>query len=117
MMNTRDEQVALERLQQDMMRLVNATEEGSLEWLGGKVDLMEGLYLLYIYNKVEDELGRPMTFAAIVSRACRVLRLPTPSNARAYVQKAKHRKGIRQTPLLQRYLLMGELLRVSNRGS
>jgi len=44
--------VALDRLQRDMLRLVKATEVGSLEWLGGKIDLMEGLYLLYIYKDI-----------------------------------------------------------------
>jgi len=52
MMNTERERVALDRLQRDMLRLVKATEVGSLEWLGGKIDLMEGLYLLYIYKDI-----------------------------------------------------------------
>jgi len=103
MKETRNEQVALDRLFSDMERLVKATEEGSLEWLGGKVDLMEGLYLLYVYNRVLDEQGRPMLFRDLVRRACRTLRLSVPTNASAYVHKAKLRKGIRQTPLIDRY--------------
>ena len=86
-----------------MTALLRHDASEGLRWTGSRSDLLEALHIAYVYGRLIDEDGQLLTFRAIVDRTCTILHLPGLRNPWATVERAKGRKGMRQTTFFERY--------------
>lgn len=94
----------------DMVRLLARSETEGLTWRASKTDLIEMVHLVYLADVMRDATGLPMTFIALVRRACRIVHVPVPANPNQLVTRAQMRKGRRMLPLTERYAGMADFV-------
>ena len=94
---------ALRRLQADVEELITLSPDDRLYWKSPKIDLIELLHTVFTSGGVIDDHGRPATFRWMVRGVCRTLPAPPPANPFAMASAARNRKGVRQSPFIERY--------------
>lgn len=94
---------ALRRMQADVEELITLSPEDRLYWKSPKIDLIEMLHTVFTSGGVTDDHGRPATFRWMVQRVCRNLHVTPPANPFAMASAARNRKGVRQSPFIERY--------------
>ena len=97
---------AMQEMQQFVMELIDGGDGGSLRWQSTTTDLVELVSDVYTVCDVKDARGCDLTFAYMVEMVCRTLVKPVPRNPRSYAYRAKMRKSMRQSSLLDRWVLM-----------
>lgn len=99
---------ARERLVDEFCELLSHSESEHLKWKQAAIDLMEGLYMVWMSQRVTNGEGSPASFRELVARGCTILHMHIPANPHACVYKASLRRGIRRAPFFDRYLLQME---------
>ena len=97
---------ARQHLVHAFVRLLNASPDDGLHWIGTKTDFFEIAYIVFDDGSAYNELGQRPSFSELVTRACAVFHVDRPANPRAYVNRAHVRKGTFLRTLLERYRLM-----------
>jgi hypothetical protein len=82
--------------------LLAHSEEEQLQWRGSLTDLMELVGVVARTGLLCNDEGQPLCFAELVRRTCQLLHVHQPRNPRNYLLRATRRKGLRQTPLVER---------------
>ena len=91
------------RLATEVGQLFTNPQPDNLQWQGTKVDLMEALYVAYVYGTLCDEQGIPLTYRNIVERACNMFHLSIPRNPYQKAHLGQQRMGVRRPPFIVRY--------------
>ncbi len=94
------------RLTEEFIRLLEMKPEDNARWNGTTTDLVEVAHIAYESGRLYKENGTPLTFTELVTSACRILHLKTPSNPRRTAYQARNRKGTRQKTFLERYCML-----------
>lgn len=94
---------ALRRMQADVEELITLSPDDGLYWKSPKIDLIELLHTVFTSCGVTDDHGRPATFRWMVQRVCSNLHVIPPVNPFAMASAARNRKGVRQSPFIERY--------------
>lgn len=98
----------LERMTRYVGWLLQHSPREGMRWTGTMTDLAEGAHLVWLTGRLLASDGRPMTFRELMERLCAVLHRPLPHNVHSLLCQARHRKGIRSMPFMDRAV---ELLR------
>lgn len=97
-------QIVIDRMAEQMRRLLRTPASQGLRWTGTLTDLAEAIHVVWLTGQIPDDTGRPMTFREMMRRACHVLHRRVPANAHSLIAHAGSRKGIRSCPVLTRYV-------------
>ena len=89
---------AMTEMQQLVMELMDDRAEGRPKWKSTTTDLVEMIDDVYALGDVKDARGCDLTFSYMVK--------PVPRNPRSYAYRARMRKSMRQSSLLDRWVLM-----------
>ncbi len=102
-MKTQQKEEAAKMLAREFAELLCNAQDGRAHWTGSTADLMEAAHIAYEQGVMRKGDGNPCTFSEIAATACQRLHTRLPHNPRSRAAKAAQRKGIRQTPLADRY--------------
>lgn len=105
-MRTQLREQARERLVDEFCELLSHSEKENLRWKQPAIDLMEGLYMVWLSQRVTNSEGSPTSFRELVARCCTILHMHIPANPHGCVYKASLRRGIRRTPFFDRYMML-----------
>ena len=97
---------AMTEMQQLVMELMDDRAEGRPKWKSTTTDLVEMIDDVYTLGDGKDARGCDLTFSYMVRAVCRRLVKPVPRNPRSYAYRARMRKSMRQSSLLDRWVLM-----------
>lgn len=94
---------ARERLTEEFTGLLGISPEAGARWNSSIADLMEAAHIAYTQGTIRDCYGQTCLFGELVTQACRRLHIREPRNARVKAYTARNRKGVRRSPLIDRY--------------
>lgn len=97
---------ALQEMRQLVMELMSGNDTTPLAWKSTSTDLVEMINNVYMVCDVKDARGCSLTFTYMVETIYRRFMKPIPKNPRSYAYRAKMRKSVRQSSLLDRWVLM-----------
>ena len=97
---------ALQEMRQLVMELMSGNDTTPLAWKSTSTDLVEMINDVYMVCDVKDARGCSLTFTYMVETIYRRFMKPVPKNPRSYAYRAKMRKSVRQSSLLDRWVLM-----------
>ena len=97
---------AMQEMQQFVMELMSDNDTTPLTWKSTSTDLVEMINDVYMVCDVKDARGCNLTFTYMVETIYRRFVKPVPKNPRSYAYRAKMRKSMRQSSLLDRWVLM-----------
>ena len=97
---------ALQEMRQLVMELMSSNDTTPLAWKSTSTDLVEMINNFYMVCALKDARGYSWTFTYMVETIYRRFMKPVPKNPRSYAYRAKMRKSVRQSSLLDRWVLM-----------
>ena len=97
---------ALQEMRQLVMELMSGNDTTPLAWKSTSTDLVEMIHDVYMVCDVKDARGCSLTFTYMVETIYRRFMKPVPKNPRSYAYRAKMRKSVRQSSLIDRWVLM-----------
>ena len=99
------EQLAAGRqhMEKAFLRLIAVSDRDNYYWVGLHTDLLEIIYLVFLDNLVRDAQGTPLPLARLIEHTYAVLHMCVPANPYSLIRRARRRKGVRRTTMLQRY--------------
>ena len=97
---------ALQEMRQLVMELMSGNDTTPLAWKSTSTDLVEMINDVYMVCDVKDARGCSLTFTYMVETIYHRFMKPMAKNPRSYAYRAKMRKSVRQSSLLDRWVLM-----------
>ena len=95
---------ARDRLTAEFVDLLMTAPGAGVRWTGTVTDLMEVAHIAYLQGTVCAADGASCTFRQLVERACSVLNVKVPCNPQTCARRASMRKGVRNSPFIDRYV-------------
>lgn len=89
-----------------LIALLGVADRDNYYWVEAKSDLIEMAYETWLDGTLRDPQGNPISYAAIARRVFAKLHMPLPRNIYSVAARARARKGITRTTMLDRYCFL-----------
>lgn len=90
-------------MEDSFVALLGIDERENIYWTGSLTDLVEIARVAYEGGAMRDSRGCPLPFAALVRAVCAKLHICPPYNPYNAAARARQRKGVRSSTMLERF--------------